>query len=131
MLTVQIFSLCDYLTGTSQFPKSTYVAIVATILWSTLILCIVNWQSYDVKQRLSEIRFHIFNFAITENNLVVIEKQKHPEEYARNVVMSMIDEFKGFDANGYFTLGKELLGGIIMLCITYVFVLIRFRTPIN
>ena len=131
MLTVQIFSLCDYLTGTSQFPNSTYVAIVATILWSTLILCIVNWQSYDVKQRLSEIRFHIFNFAITENNLVVIEKQKHPEEYARNVVMSMIDEFKGFDGNGYFTLGKELLGGIIMLCITYVFVLIRFRTPIN
>ena len=131
MLIVQIFSLCDYLTGTSQFPPTTYVAIVATILWSTLILCIVNWQSYDVKQRLSEIRFHIFNFAITENNLVVLEKQKHPEEYARNVVMSMIDEFKGFDANGYFTLGKELLGGIIMLCITYVFVLIRFRTPIN
>ena len=61
----------------------------------------------------------------------MIDEQKHPEEYARKIVMSMLEEFKGFDANGYFTLGKELLGGIIMLCMTYVFVLIQFRTPVN
>ena len=101
------------------------------ILLSFLILCIFNWQSYDVKQRLGEIRFYISNFAITEHNFVVIDKQKHTEEYAKRIVISILDEFKGFDANGYFTLGKELLGGIIMFCITYVFVLIQFRTPVN
>ena len=130
-LTVHIFYLCDYSTGTSKFPMSAYVLLVAIILLSILSLCILNLQSYDVKQRLSEIRFYISNFAITENNFVVIEKQKHPEEYARKIVMSMVDEFKGFDANGYLTLGKELLGGIIMLCMTYVFVFIQFTTPIN
>ena len=131
VLTVEIFTLCDYSTGKSSFPPSIYVTLVSMILQSFLILCIFNWQSYDVKQRLSEIRFYISNFAITEHNFVVIDKQKHTEEYAKPIVMSILDEFKGFDANGYFTLGKELLGGIIMFCITYVFVLIQFRTPVS
>ena len=130
-LIVEIFALCDYSTGTSQFPMSVYVCISAIILQSLLILCIFNWQSHGVKQRLSEIRLYIFNFAITENNFVVIDKQKHPEKYARKIVMSMLDEFKGFDANGYFTLGKDLLSSIFILCISYVFLLIQFRTPIN
>ena len=49
MLIAQVFTLCDYLTGTSSFPPSAYVAIVALILWSTLILCLLNLQSHDVK----------------------------------------------------------------------------------
>ena len=131
VLTLEIYFLCDYLTGKSQFPILLYVCIAAVVLQSLLILCIFNWQSYDVMQRLSEIRFYISIFAIKENNIVVIDEQKHPEEYARKIVMSMLEEFKGFDANGYFTLGKELLGGIIMLCMTYVFILIQFKTPVN
>ena len=130
-LILMIYLLCDLLTATSQIPIFPYVCIAALVLQSLLGLCILNWQSYDVMQRLSEIRFYISIFAIKENNIVVIDEQKHPEEYARKIVMSMLEEFKGFDANGYFTLGKELLGGIIMLCMTYVFVLIQFRTPVN
>jgi hypothetical protein len=125
-LTIHIFYLCDYSTGTSEFPMSAYVLLVAVNLFSILSLCILNLQSYDVKQRLSEIRFYISNFAITENNFVVIEKQTHTEEYAKPIVVSMLDEFKGFDANGYFTLGKELLGCIIMFCLSYVVLLIEF-----
>ena len=130
-LTVHIFYLCDYSTGTSKFPMSAYVLLVAIILLSILSLCILNLQSYDVKQRLNEIRLYIFNFAITENDFVVIDKQKHPEEYARKIVMSMLDEFQGFDANGYFTLGKNLLSSIFIFCLTYIVVLIQFRTPMN
>ena len=126
MLIAEVFTLCDYLTGTSSFHPFAYVSIVASILLPLLVLCIFNWQSDDIKQRLSEIRFYISNFAITENNFVVIEKQKHPEKYARKIVMSMLDEFKGFDACGYFTLGKDFLGCIIMLCISYVLILIDF-----
>ena len=110
---------------------SAYVCISASILLALLILCIFNCQSHGVKQRLNEIRPYIFNFAITENNFVVIDKQKHPEEYARKIVMSMLDEFKGFDASGSFTLGKDLLGYIFMLSISYVLLLIQFRTPMN
>ena len=131
VLTLEIYFLCDYLTGKSQFPILLYACIAAVVLQSLLILCIFNWQSYDVKQRLNEIRLYIFNFAITENDFVVIDKQKHPEEYARKIVMSMLDEFKGFDANGYFTLGKNLLSSIFIFCLTYIVVLIQFRTPMN
>ena len=127
VLILMIYLLCEYLTATSQFPIFFYVCIAALVLQSLLGLCILNWQSYDVMQRLGEIRFSISIFAIKENNIVVIDEQKHPEEYARKIVMSMLEEFKGFDANGYFTLGKELLGGIIMLCMTYVFVLIQLK----
>ena len=126
VLTVEIFNLCDYSTGTFSFPPIVYVTLVGMILLSFLILCIFNWQSYDVKQRLGEIRFYISNFAITEHNFVVIDKQKHTEEYAKRIVISILDEFKGFDANGYFTLGKELLGCIIMFCLSYVVLLIEF-----
>ena len=127
MITVQVFTFIDYSDGTSQFSAFSYVSIVAVILLSILILCIFNWQSYDVKQRLSEIRLYIFNFEITETNFVVIDKQKYSEEHSRKIVVSMIDEFKGFDANGYFTLGKDLLGSIFILCITFVVILIEFR----
>ena len=127
MMTVQVFTFIDYSDGTSQFSAFSYVSIVALILLSILILCIFNWQSYDVKQRLSEIRLYIFNFEITETNFVVIDKQKYSEEHSRKIVVSMIDEFKGFDANGYFTLGKDLLGSIFILCITFVVILIEFR----
>ena len=65
--------------------------------------------------------------AITENNFVVIDKQKHPEEYARKIVMSMLDEFKGFDANGYFTLGKQHLTSILSNFTTFIIVLIQFK----
>ena len=101
MIIVQVFTFVDYYSdGTSQFPPISYVPIGALILQSILILCIFNWQSYDVKQRLGEIRLYIFNFEIPENNFVVIDKQKHAEEHSRKIVMSMLDEFKGFEANG-------------------------------
>ena len=131
VLILMIYLLCDLLTATSQIPIFPYVCIAALVLQSLLGLCILNWQSYDVMQRLSEIRFYISIFAIKENNIVVIDEQKHPEEYARKIVMSMLDEFKGFDANGYFTLGKNLLSSIFIFCLTYIVVLIQFRTPMN
>ena len=128
MIIVQVFTFVDYYSdGTSQFPPISYVPIGALILQSILILCIFNWQSYDVKQRFSEIRLYIFNFEITENNFVVIDKQKYAEEHSRKIVMSMLDEFKGFEANGYFILGKGLLGTIFIQCITFVVILIEFR----
>ena len=124
MLIVQAFSLFDYSDGTSPII---YVSLGAIILQSILILCILNWQSYDVKQRLSEIRLYIFNIEITENNFLVIEKQNHTEKHSKKIVMSMLDEFKGFDANGYFVLGKGLLGTIFIQCISLAVILIQFR----
>ena len=34
---------------------------------------------------------------------------EHDEEYARKIVIEMLDEFHGFDANGFFYLGKTFL----------------------
>ena len=48
MLIVEMFALCDYSTGTSQFPMSSYVCISASILRALLILCIFNCQSHGV-----------------------------------------------------------------------------------
>ena len=128
MIIFQVFTLVDYYSdGTSDFSPIFYVSIGAMILQSILILCILNWQSYDVKQRLSEIRLYIFNFEITENSFVVTDKQKHTEDHSRKIVMNMLDDFKGFDANGYFILGKGLLGTIFMQCITFAVILIEFR----
>ena len=54
MIIVLVFFFIDFhLDGTSQFSPTLYVFIGAMISNSILILCIFNWQSYDVKQRLS------------------------------------------------------------------------------
>ena len=128
MIILAVFTFVDYYSdGTSEFSPISYVSIGARILHSILILCIFNWQSYDVKQRLSEIRLYIFNYEITENSFVATDKQKHIEDRSRKIVMNMLDEFKGFDANGYFILGKGLLGTIFMQCITFAVILIEFR----
>ena len=46
---------------------------------------------------------------------------EHDEEYARKIVIEMLDEFDGFDANGFFTLGKPFLVSVFAaaaLCYT-------------
>ena len=44
----------------------------------------------------------------------------------RFYLIKKLDEFQGFDANGYLTLGKPLLVSIIYNCINYIAILFTF-----
>ena len=42
-------------------------------------------------------------------------------------VIALLDEFKGFDAKGYFTLNHSLLTGMTACFITYLVILVQFK----
>ena len=42
-------------------------------------------------------------------------------------VITLLDEFKGFDAKGYFTLNHSLLTGMTANFVTYLVILVQFK----
>ena len=42
-------------------------------------------------------------------------------------VIALLDEFKGFDAKGYFTLNHSLLTGMTACFVTYLVILVQFK----
>ena len=55
---------------------------------------------------LSEIKQKIRDLVTCKDTLVEINGMEHAEEYARKIIIEMLDEFHGFDANGFFFLAK-------------------------
>ena len=79
-----------------------------------LMLYFINLKSHEVTENLRELKDVIsLSSAInSEDKLQMIEK---------------INSFNGFDANGYFTLGKQHLTSILSNFATFIIVLIQFK----
>ena len=45
----------------------------------------------------------------------------------QNIICNRLLKFKGFDANGYFTLNHSMLTGMIANMVTYLVILVQFR----
>ena len=87
--------------------------------------------SENIKDGLQGIKHHIWSLHVSSENFGTIEGNILSEAHAQNRLISLLDEFKGFDANGYATLGKPLLSSIFANFITYVIILIQFRISVN
>ena len=48
-----------------------------------------------------------------------------------NHICSLLDEFKGFDAMGFFTINHSLLPGMFMSFVTFVVLMFQFNLIIN
>ena len=49
------------------------------------------------------------------------------ESPQKNEVCNLLAKFKGFEANGYFTLNHSMLTGMIGNIVTYLVILVQFR----
>ena len=58
---------------------------------------------------------------------LIIDYQFKNGESRKNDVCYLLSKFKGFDANGYFTLNHSMLTGMIANIVTYLVILIQFR----
>ena len=58
---------------------------------------------------LKDLKEKIRDLVTSKDSLVEINGMEHDEEYSRKIVIEMLDEFRGFDANGFFTLAKPFL----------------------
>ena len=64
--------------------------------------------------------------AITVGELAefITENDQSPQQ---NTICNRLLKFKGFDANGYFTLNHSMLTGMIANMVTYLVILVQFR----
>ena len=87
----------------------------------------VNSQSEDIKQGLNNIKHHIRYLVVSDDGFIEINGRVHSEAYARTLIISLLDEFKGFDVFGYGNLGKPYLAYILVLLVGYVAILMKFQ----
>ena len=77
---------------------------------------------------LKDIKEKIRDLVTSKDSLVEINGMEHDEEYSRKIVIEMLDEFRGFDANGFFTLGKPFLVNVFAtVVISYALLLTEFH----
>ena len=79
-----------------------------------LTLCYINFLSYDVTSNLHELKDCISEAEISN------------ERWQSNTIQR-INSFEGFDAHGFFTLGRPHLTAVVANFITYLVVLISFK----
>ena len=79
-----------------------------------LTLCYINFLSYDVTSNLHELKDCISEAEISNEKWQAITIQR-------------INSFEGFDAHGFFTLGRPHLTSVVANFITYIIVLIQFK----
>ena len=90
---------------------------VATLYGSFLFLALlyyINVLSHEVNENLSELKN-----SISLSPLICFEDKFQ--------LVERMNLFNGFDANGYFTLGKQLLTSIVSNFTTFIIVLIQFK----
>ena len=79
-----------------------------------LLLYYINVLSHEVKENLSELK----------NSIALSPFINFEDKYQ---LIERMNSFNGFDANGYFTLGKPHLTSIVSNFTTFIIVLIQFK----
>ena len=79
----------------------------------------------------------IFHLCHVSENLVVttgkLEKfiidnlMENGDSQQQNAVCSLLSKFKGFNANGYFTINHSMLTGLIASLVTYLVILVELK----
>ena len=105
----QIYLIIDFTMGSLPHNFFIYVGMVVSILGIGFKLILLNIQSEDLKEIFKDIKQEIQCLTTCKDSIVEINGKKHDEAYARKLVIAMLDEFRGFDANGYFILGKPFI----------------------
>merc|ERR1711971_1027275 len=126
-LIFHVYLLFELLATSSTTDWTDIIADICSIVAPALGLWIINVQSEEVQQSLQDLKENIQNSEVDKTNYVEINGKKHNEKYAREIVFKMLDEFDGFDAIGFFNLGKDLLLSIVIKIMEIVFVLVSLR----
>ena len=130
-LIFHVYLLFELLATSSTTDWTDIIADICSIVAPALGLWIINVQSEEVQQSLQDLKENIQNSEVNKTNYVEINGNKHNEKYAREIVIKMLDEFNGFDAIGFFNLGKDLLMSIVIKIMEIVFVLISLRFSVK
>ena len=131
MLICQSYLFMDYALSTAnQFTRFQCVQNIFGALSAALALWILNAQSEEIKESLSNLKDTLGDLEVS-NGIIEINGRVNSEAYARGHLINKLAEFQGFDAFGYATLGKPLLTSVFANFITYLIILIQFKISID
>ena len=89
--------------------------MTCNIIWNeTSILISICWLSENVAKQVKCLK-----------NKVMEEASDNTVD--SNYICSLLEEFQGFDGNGFFTLNHSLLTGMAGSFLTYMVILIQFK----
>lgn len=100
-----------------SYENGTPLIRVVTLYGSSLFIVLlyyINVLSHEVNENLCELKnsISVTPFINFEDKFQLVER---------------MNSFNGFDANGYFTLGKQLLTSTVSNFTTFIIVLIQFK----
>ena len=90
------------------------MAILCGSFLFLIVLYYINVMSQEVNENLCELK----------NSILLSPLIPFEDKYQ---LIERMNSFNGFDANGYFTLGKQLLTSIVSNFTTFIIVLIQFK----
>ena len=111
-----------------SFVTIGFGAIILLIIYYMMFAILVSQYVVDDVQNLVEVLQHL---PIKDNQMACIDNELHSAIYVRELLTKKLESFNGFDAGGLFKLNKSILSGITANFITYVIVLIQFKTSEN
>ena len=91
----------------------------------------LNIWSQNCTDEIHELSNHLRNLIIPDDD--IIEKMEFEEQRAAPIafvkkrIEEQLQEFRGFDAKGYFILGKSFLKNLVAFCATYFVILLQFK----
>ena len=97
-------------------------------LFQIMFLCYCNMVSQYVMDELEKLTDILQLLPISESQITFLGQDKYQSVYLRNLIVFKFQSFKGYDAAGFFKLGKPLLVGIFANFITYLIVLVQFNS---
>ena len=91
-------------------------------------LYFINIWSQKVTNQVQELKGQLQKIFIPHDS-GVMEFDKHlvPISFVKKYVEEKLEEFHGFDGNGYFILGKSFLKNLLTFIATYFVILMQFR----
>ena len=122
----------DYFLSHADFTSPgvilVFIGYIAFIMEYAYIVWIFNYDSEHLCDQVKLLKNTLDEIYIEDHEFVFGKGgQLRDARFARNLMVNQLQDFKGFDGLGYFTLGKPLLTSITANILTYLIVLIQFK----
>ena len=134
-LIVVVFMSFDFFMSHADFASAgvilVFLGYITYVLKFAYIVCIFNHDSEHLYNQVQSLKNALEEIYIEDHEFLFFHGQLRDARFAKQLIINQLQDFKGFDGLGYFTLGKPLLTSITANILTYLIVLIQFKLSEN
>ena len=91
-----------------------------------IVIQFLNLASQTMVDLTNDLKMAVKHTNMKVTNIVWNDKFES-SVFAKDIVLDNLEDFQGFEAQGYFTLGKSFLSSIVSIFLTYVIILMQLK----